>query len=154
MPIGRTGPEDEDILRPKKNAESRESKFARKQREQKAAEIAAAASAPADEPIKVTRDRSERSERPARGVDAVKEIPRAATSRFNARVVEDVLAGKRRGAARAATTMNAGAAIYLAGLAPSLAAAIAHADRTIDDGAAHDALERLRAATARQARET
>jgi len=100
-PIGRTGPEDEDILRPKKNAESRESRFARKQREQKAADIAAEAAAPSDEPIKVTRERPERAERPARGVDAVKEIPRAATSRFNARVVpfctEDSIVGYQGG---------------------------------------------------------
>ena len=69
---------------------------------------------------------------------------------FNARVVEAVLEGKSRGAARAATTMNAGAAIYVAGLAPSLAAASARAERAIDDGEAYHALERLRAATARR----
>lgn len=71
----------------------------------------------------------------------------------NARVIEGVLAGRRRGADRAATVMNAGAAIYLADLARSLPDAIALADAAIDEGAALRTLDHLRRATlARQKR--
>jgi anthranilate phosphoribosyltransferase len=62
----------------------------------------------------------------------------------NARVLEEVLRGERGGAARAATAMNAGAAIYLAGISNSLAQGIALAEATISEGTASTVLERLR----------
>ncbi len=65
----------------------------------------------------------------------------------NARTVLDVLHGKRQGAARAAVTLNAGAAIYLAGRAPSLEDGVAEAERALDAGASLDALARLRNAS-------
>jgi len=65
----------------------------------------------------------------------------------NARVLEEVLRGERGGAARAATAMNAGAAIYLAGISNSLAQGIALAEATISEGTASTVLERLRRAT-------
>ncbi len=95
-PIGRTGPEDDNILRPKKDAESRELKFARKQREAKAAAMEVAGTEPDgdsipmdverddDEPIKVSRERGGRT---AKDNLPTKEVPRAATSRFHARIV-------------------------------------------------------------------
>lgn len=67
----------------------------------------------------------------------------------NARTVVDVLKGTRGGAARAAVTMNAGAAVYIAGRAASIEDGIAAAETAIDDGAAWDRLERLREASLR-----
>lgn len=69
----------------------------------------------------------------------------------NARVIEDVLAGRRGGAARAAVVLNAAAALYVAGRADSVEDGVALAERTIDEGAAYDALERLRNASRRAA---
>src|SRR5690606_25148612 len=69
----------------------------------------------------------------------------------NARVIEDVLAGRRAGAARAAVVLNAAAALYVAGRADSVEDGVALAERTIDEGAAYDALERLRDASRRAA---
>ena len=66
----------------------------------------------------------------------------------NAEIVEGVLTGKVYGAARAAVALNAGAAIYLADLAPSLQAGVGHAEKSLDAGAGADCLARLRAATA------
>ncbi|HEX6133692.1 MAG TPA: anthranilate phosphoribosyltransferase [Longimicrobiales bacterium] len=72
----------------------------------------------------------------------------------NARRVLDVLQGVAPDVARAAVTLNAAAAIYVAGLAGSIGNALAAAERSIDSGAALDALERLRdaAASAEKAR--
>jgi anthranilate phosphoribosyltransferase len=67
----------------------------------------------------------------------------------NAHTVLAVLRGEARGAARAAVTLNAGAALYLAGIAPTIADGVEHAERTIDHGNGVDGLERLRAATIR-----
>jgi anthranilate phosphoribosyltransferase len=64
----------------------------------------------------------------------------------NAALIREVLAGAP-GGPRAATLLNAGAAIYVAGLAPSLPEAVALAATSVDDGRARDALERLRAAS-------
>ena len=64
----------------------------------------------------------------------------------NATVVRGVLGG-RPGGARTATLLNAGAAIYVAGLAPTLEQAMARATASVDEGLARDALERLRAAS-------
>lgn len=65
----------------------------------------------------------------------------------NARIIHELFAGTRRGAARAAVALNAGAAIYVSGRAGSLEDAVATADAALDDGSAAAALERLRAAT-------
>ena len=66
----------------------------------------------------------------------------------NARVIRDVLSGKGTRSARYATTMNAGAAIYLAGLADSLRQGWEAAEAALDAGAGVEALERLRLASA------
>jgi anthranilate phosphoribosyltransferase len=62
----------------------------------------------------------------------------------NARIVLGVLRGEGPDVARAAVAVNAAAAIYVAGLADSLADGLAAAERSIDDGRALDALGRLR----------
>lgn len=69
----------------------------------------------------------------------------------NARTIEGVLAGQVGGAARAAVALNAGAALYLADVAPSLADGVAEAERALDGGAGWTALERLRQAAQRAA---
>jgi len=61
-------------------------------------------------------------------------------------MVLDVLAG-RPGPARDIVLLNAGATIYVAGLADSLAAGIESAGQAIDSGAAMRKLEQLRART-------
>ncbi|CAN5625045.1 anthranilate phosphoribosyltransferase [soil metagenome] len=66
----------------------------------------------------------------------------------NARLIEGVLAGSTEGAARAAVVLNAGAAIYLAGLADTLAEGVTAAERALRSGAGSACLQRLRAATA------
>lgn len=66
----------------------------------------------------------------------------------NARTILSVLDGER-GAARTATVLNAAGAIYVAGLAETLAKGVSGAAAALDDGRARNALERLRAATRR-----
>lgn len=65
----------------------------------------------------------------------------------NARVVERVLVGKASPGAEAAVVLNAGAAIYVAGKAKSLAAGVTLAREALKAGAGWDALGRLRTAT-------
>lgn len=65
----------------------------------------------------------------------------------NARIIAAILAGELGGAPRRAVTLNAGAAIYLAGLCDSLEAGVAEAERALDGGAGKAALDRLRAAS-------
>ncbi|HYV98104.1 MAG TPA: anthranilate phosphoribosyltransferase [Gemmatimonadaceae bacterium] len=65
----------------------------------------------------------------------------------NVRVIEEVLTGGGKSGARNAVLLNAGAAIYVAGLAPDIGAGIEVARGAISSGAAYGALERLRAAT-------
>jgi anthranilate phosphoribosyltransferase len=67
----------------------------------------------------------------------------------NAAVVLAVLQGERGGAARAAVTLNAGAALYVAGRAETLREAVALAERALDAGQGMEALGRLREAAAR-----
>ena len=62
----------------------------------------------------------------------------------NARLVLDILGGTAPDVARAAVAINAAAAIYVAGRAESLADGLEVAERSIDSGAALDALGRLR----------
>jgi uncharacterized protein YggU (UPF0235/DUF167 family) len=66
-PIGRAGPEDDNVLRKPKDAESREAKFARQAKE-------ARSNAPAAAP-------------PARGRGETAEVTRAATSTFDALII-------------------------------------------------------------------
>ena len=68
------------------------------------------------------------------------------TAAFNAGIISDVLAGNLRNGARIIVQMNAGAALVLSGAVPDLAAGMKRAGEAIDDGAARDALDRLRAA--------
>jgi anthranilate phosphoribosyltransferase len=68
------------------------------------------------------------------------------TPERNAAVTRAVLAGQT-GPARELALANAGAAIYAAGAAPSLAAGVVAAREAIDDGRAERALERFIAAT-------
>jgi anthranilate phosphoribosyltransferase len=66
----------------------------------------------------------------------------------NARVILDVLAGGGAPGARAAVLLNAGAALYVAGRAPTYEDAVALATRSLDAGEGMAALERLRRAFA------
>lgn len=67
----------------------------------------------------------------------------------NARVVTEVFRGERNDAARAAVVLNAGAAVYVSGHVDSLEEGVEKAGAALDDGAALDALDRLRSATRR-----
>lgn len=64
----------------------------------------------------------------------------------NAAIVADVLAGRGNAGAMAAVLLNAGAAIYVAGLSRSYREGVEIARETISSGAALAALERLRSA--------
>ena len=61
----------------------------------------------------------------------------------NAEILRSVLDGSNRGGPRAAVLLNAGATIYVAGGAPTLAEGIRRAEESIDSGAALNKLERL-----------
>ncbi len=65
----------------------------------------------------------------------------------NAAIILRVLGGKDRGGAGTAVVMNAGAAIYVAGISETLEEGVAAATAAIDDGSALEALEGLRKAT-------
>ncbi len=64
-------------------------------------------------------------------------------AKVNAQILRGVLSGKNRGAARAIVLLNAGAAIYVAGLAADFSAGVAKAADSIDSGAAQQKLEAL-----------
>jgi anthranilate phosphoribosyltransferase len=72
---------------------------------------------------------------------------RAGTPDENAQVLREVLSGTG-GTERSLAVLNAGAAIYVAGRADSLAEGVRAAERSIDDGAAASVLERWVGATA------
>lgn len=65
----------------------------------------------------------------------------------NASMVAGVLDGSIHGGARAAVVLNAAAAIYVGGLAGTLAEGVARANEALDNGAGTAALQRLRTAT-------
>ena len=65
----------------------------------------------------------------------------------NAELILQVLRGKERGGARSAVVLNAGAALYVAGLADTLGKGVEDAAEALDNGRALEALERLREAT-------
>jgi anthranilate phosphoribosyltransferase len=71
----------------------------------------------------------------------------AGTPEQNAQVLREVLSGAP-GTERSLSVLNAGAAIYVAGRADSLAEGVRAAERSIDDGAAASVLERWVGATA------
>ena len=71
------------------------------------------------------------------------------SSAENAAVIEDVLAGTRKDAARTATLLNAAAAIYVGEIAATLEEGVALAARSVDSGAALGKLDALRQASAR-----
>lgn len=64
----------------------------------------------------------------------------------NARIILSVLEGKERGGARTAVLMNAGAALYVAGMSETLGEGVEAAAKALDDGRAKDALDGLREA--------
>ena len=66
----------------------------------------------------------------------------------NARLVERVLLGKGPAGAEAAVVLNAGAALYVGGMASSVADGVEKARAALKAGAGWDALGRLRAASA------
>ncbi len=65
----------------------------------------------------------------------------------NARTIEDVVSGRPHGVATVAVVLNAAAAIYVSGKAPSFGDALRQAEAALRDGVGHAALERLRAAS-------
>ena len=65
----------------------------------------------------------------------------------NAQVIEAVLRGEGPRGARAAVVLNAGAALYVAGMAVSYAAGVKLAEAAVDSGAGSTALDRLRTAS-------
>jgi anthranilate phosphoribosyltransferase len=70
----------------------------------------------------------------------------------NARIILMVLEGKGAAGARAATILNAAAAIYVSGDVKSFADGVAAAKKSIDSGQAKAVLERLRRASAKPSR--
>ena len=73
---------------------------------------------------------------------AAPEALRGGDAADNAAIARDVLAGKP-GAARDIVVLNAGAALLIAGSAPTLREGLARAAKAIDEGSAAAALERL-----------
>ncbi|QIN80690.1 anthranilate phosphoribosyltransferase [Rubrobacter marinus] len=67
----------------------------------------------------------------------------------NARILRDVFSGEENGAARDVVLANAGAAIYVAGRAPSLKQGVRLAEGAISSGAATEALDAFVRATRR-----
>ncbi len=61
----------------------------------------------------------------------------------NARIIREVLTGKRTGAARSLVAINAAAALFVGGRAKSLEQAVVLANSSIDDGKALEKLEKL-----------
>jgi anthranilate phosphoribosyltransferase len=70
---------------------------------------------------------------------------------YNARVIEQVLAGSGARAARAAVVLNAAAGFYVAGLAETLADGVAMAESALDEKKGLEALERTREVTRTEA---
>ena len=68
---------------------------------------------------------------------------------LNARVMRDVLSGEERGAARDVILLNAGAAIHVSGRGKTIREGVRRAEKSINTGAASEALERFVHATRR-----
>ena len=69
----------------------------------------------------------------------------------NARLIEDVLAGREEGGARSAVLVNAAAALYVGGVSEDLRQGVARAAEVLDSGAAQRTLESLRRESAEAA---
>jgi len=69
---------------------------------------------------------------------------RGGSAQENAELARRLLAGKVEGAKRDVVLLNAGAAVYVAGRAKSIASGISEAERSIDSGRAMEKLEALR----------
>jgi anthranilate phosphoribosyltransferase len=67
--------------------------------------------------------------------------------KVNAQITRDILNGKERGSKRDIVLLNAGATLYIGGLADSIEAGISLAAETIDSGKATKTLEAMVAAT-------
>ncbi len=70
------------------------------------------------------------------------EALKGGTGEENAVITKNILKGEK-GAKRDVVLMNAGAAIYIAGLADTMAEGIKKAEKSIDDGSAMNVLEKL-----------
>ena len=68
----------------------------------------------------------------------------------NARIIVEILNGGGPAGARAATVLNAGAAVYVSGRVRSYAEGVAAAAKSIDSGEAKSVLDRLKAAYAKR----
>lgn len=66
------------------------------------------------------------------------------TPEENASIILDVLSGRRRDGARSAVLLNAAAAIYVAGIAPTFESALGAAEQALDGGKGMLALDALR----------
>jgi anthranilate phosphoribosyltransferase len=75
-------------------------------------------------------------------VRAPRDSVRGGDSEVNARIARDVLSGRARDGVRTAVLLNAGAACYIAGLAPDVRGGVAVATQAVDSGAAAATLER------------
>lgn len=62
---------------------------------------------------------------------------------LNAAILREILAGRRKGAARDTVVLNSGALLFVAGITPSIAAGIQRCAEAINDGKALGQLERL-----------
>lgn len=71
------------------------------------------------------------------------------TPEENAQITRDILSGKEQGTKRNIVLMNAGAGLYIAGKADSLAGGIARAAELIDSGAALARIDEMREASNR-----
>lgn len=76
-----------------------------------------------------------------------KEDVRGGTPAENAEITRQILGGKEQGAKRTAVLLNAGAALYLAGRAPTVAEGVDLAAELIDSGKAAQKLEEIIAAS-------
>ena len=61
----------------------------------------------------------------------------------NAQITRDILSGKLHGPKRDIVLLNAGATLYVGGVAESIASGVELAGKTIDEGKALDTLEKL-----------
>jgi anthranilate phosphoribosyltransferase len=77
------------------------------------------------------------------------ELRGGATAGENAELLEGILRGREQGARRDVVLLNAGAALVVAGLAPTLGEGVARAEEAVDSGAAAEVLGRLRSFQAR-----
>lgn len=70
-----------------------------------------------------------------------KEALAGGTPEENARITREILEGKEKGPKRCAVCLNAGAALYITGAAPSMEDGVRMAEQLIDSGAALSVLE-------------